>query len=197
MNDKKEKSNYLIIGTVIAAVVILLVLIIIWLFTNSRETRISEDTDYGAVFSLECESNKSEDAFFKPYDAIRVKHRIISIFKGNNLDNISYDFEGTYNSEDKATNAEAWLHADYNLHFKDTDVYPESYSPNFAVIKSKVRILIYADRQRLNQVIMPIFYLSSEDYDKLGEYSGEDLKGVYEKKGFTCTFREGDDIIEE
>lgn len=197
MDNKKEKHNYLIIGTVLAFVVAMFVLIVVWFFTNNRETRISEDVSYGAIASLECESTKSEDAFFKPYGAIRVKHKIISTFKGDNFDNMSYEFEGVYNSEDRATSAEAWLHADYNSHFRDTDVNPESYSPNFAVLKNKVRIAIYADRRKLNNMIAPIFYLFSEDYNKLEKLSREDFEKVYENKGFACILREGDDIIDE
>ena len=190
MNERKEKSNYLIIGVIVAAIVIILILVIIWFFTNNRETIISEDADYGSISSLECETTKSEDAFFKPYDATRVKHRIVSTFKGDNIDDMSYDFEGTYNSEEKATNAEAWLHADYNLHFRDTGVSPETYSSNFVITKSKVKILVYAEHKQINKVIAPLFYLTGDDYDKIWDYSGKELKKVYEEKGFTCTFRE-------
>ena len=182
MSRNKKQNNYLIIGSIFLAIIIILILVVVWLFSNNKETITSSD--------LSCESSSSEGRFFKPYDAIRVKHRIVMTFVNDVLNSASYTFHGTYNSDDKAENAEAWLHGDYNEHFKGTDLNPENYAPNFVSVNSKVDISLYVDRNKMNSVIMQVFNLNTEELAKFNDLHMDDFKTIYEKKGFTCTLHE-------
>ena len=187
---KKKGFRIDIAKSIVLTLIVLCVCIVIWLLTNKSETVVTETSKYGSISSLECESTSMEGAFFKNYNEQRVKHKIVATFNSNGIDNILYNYEGTYNSKEAATNAEAWLHGDYNKYFRDTGLNPESYSPNFSIVSSKLKIQLYSERSKLNKVVLPLFYLEEQVYDKLGELSGKDFEKLYENKGFSCTFRE-------
>ena len=190
MSVDKKHSNNLIIGTIILSVITVLVLIVVWALTNSKETVISDDVDYGSISSLSCESSSAEGFFFKPYGAIRVNHRIVMTFIGQALNSASYSFLGTYNSDMKAESAEAWLHGAYNEHFKAAGINPESYSPNFSSVGSKVTISVYSERNKMNNIVMQVFNMDAETFSRINDLNADDLKKFYEGKGFTCTFHE-------
>lgn len=190
MSNDNNRRNNLGIYIAIFSAVIILVLVVLWFFTNSKEMKISEDVKYGAINGLRCKTSSSENAFFKPYDAIRVEHEIVMTFVGESFNSASYNYLGTYNSDEKAENAEAWLHGDYNMSFRDSGISPERYSPNFASVGSKATISLFFDGSKLSRIVMPILYLTGDDYDKLADLSSEDFRRFYEEKGFTCNFTE-------
>lgn len=190
MSNKKERDKYLIIGVIVFAVIAMLVLVLIWLFTNNHETLISEDANYGTITSLECHSDHIEKSFFDPESAQRYTHLITATFKGDRLDNISYNYDGTYRSEGVADSELARMHADYNKYMGSVDVYSESLNPVFNAIKSKLKISLYGEPKTLNEAVMVLFFLEKEDYGKFKDLSGKDFKKRYESKGFDCTFHE-------
>lgn len=190
MSDKKRNNNYWIIWVIVLAVIAMLILFFIWILTNSHETLISDDLNYGSIASLQCYSNNAEKAFFDSKSAQRYTHTITATFKNDKLDDVSYSFEGTYRSNEVAETDLATMHAKYNEYMGGVDVYSESLNPVFNAMNTKMKIALYAEPKNLSEAVMTLFFLEKDDYGQLKNMKGIDFEKKYESRGFKCTFRE-------
>lgn len=186
MKDKKKESGYLIAGTFILATIIVLILVVVWFFTNNHETIISEEFNQGAVSSLECSSTDDEDAFFSSEAAQRFEHIIKILFYDENLKETSYRFNATYNSDSMAEKNKVKLHADYNKYMSAVGLNSESLNPVFSMDKSKLMVSLYAEAKKLDSAVARLFFIDTDDYAKISDYSVDDFSKMYESKGFTC-----------
>lgn len=187
--NKGSRVNTMMIAALVL-VVGAVILAIMWLLTNRHETKISNTINTDNYSSLICESNSPEEPFFVSKSVQRFTHELKVMFNNGHLNDISYRYEGTYNSNDVAETAMAEMHADYNKYMSGGGVYQEKLNPVFATDKTKTRISLYAEPDKLNNVVARLFFLGEDDLNKLGSYSQSDLKELYEKKGFSCTIHD-------
>lgn len=190
MSENKKSRIDTVSIAVLASIVGAVTLIIIWLLTNHHETRVSTTTDMGNYGSLACTSQNPDEPFFVSKNVQRFIHELTVMFTNEHVNDFSYRYEGTYNSEGAAETAMAEMHASYNKYMASGGVYQEKLNPVFMTDKTKVRISLYAEPEKLNNVVARLFFLSDEDLSKLGDYSQSDLKELYEKKGFSCTIHD-------
>ena len=184
--SENKKSRIDIVKTVVLMLIVGAVCLTIWLLTNQRETRISTTTETGNYGSLICTSSSPSEPFFVSKNVQRFTHEVTAMFTNEHLKDVSYKYEGTYSSTGTAETAMAELHADYNKYMANGGVYQEKLNPVFTTDKTKVRVSLYAEPEKLNSVVAKLFFLSDDDLSKLSKYSQNDLKKVYEKKGFSC-----------
>ena len=187
---KKKSNKSSIIKAICLALILGVIPILVWFLTNKSETRTTTENTYASISSLQCSSTNLEDVFFKPETVQRYEHRIKALFKNNSLDAISYNFEGTYSSNGVAENAMAKFHATYNKYMGSQNLEAQSLSPNFSAVKTKVTISLYAERKKINSGILPIFFLETEDIEKIEKYDGKEFEKYYKTKGFSCNCKE-------
>ncbi len=188
VEKKRNKSN--ILKAICLALILGAIPILIWFLTNKSETRITEDTTYASISSLQCSLANSEEAFFKSENVQRYEHKIKVLLKNDKLDAISYNYEGTYNSNAVAEDAMAKFYAAYNKYMASLNLNPQDLTPNLSAVKTKVTISLYAERKKINSGILPIFFLEREDIEKIEKYDGKEFEKYYKNKGFSCTFKE-------
>jgi len=181
---KKEQKKYIDIGILI--LIIGLILIIIWLLTFEKEsisTTEPENTNYA---SLECTSSSPTNPFFSSSTVQRFTHEIKVLISNNKIKEMSYRYDGTFNSSDAAESARAWMHTDYNKYMQANNVYQEILNPVFSVQKSKVTVSLYAESKKINLTVARLFFIDENDFESIDDYTAEDLKKLYESKGFSC-----------
>lgn len=188
VEKKGNKSN--ILKAICLALILGAIPILVWFLTNRSETIITEDTVQASVSALQCSSNKSEDAFFLPEKVQRYEHKIKVLFKNDAIDAISYNYEGTYSSNNEAEDEMSKFYADYNIYMVSQNLDAQSLSPNLSAVKTKVTISLYADRKKMNSGTLPIFFLDGEDLEKIEKFGEEEFEEYYKNKGFSCTFKE-------
>lgn len=189
MSEKRNRHNkYLIIGIVFVFIVVIIVGIILWFILNKSETYTSEDIKYGNNSSLSCTSNSSDYAFFKTDSALDHTHKVVALFRDDKLHDLSYEYDGNYETNAGADNAMDVMHADYNIYLGNKGVDSESLSPVFSNNGNKTKVSLYADSGKLNIITAPLFFISDEEFYSLSKYGSKDIKNNYESKGFKCEY---------
>lgn len=187
---KKEKNKKLIRDTVVVVIVSLILSVLIMLLLNGSETHTSSQSEGVKISSLYCESGAPVDPFFVSPGVINPKHELKVTFRAGELDKISYNFYGTYSDNKTAETASSRLHADYNIHMGQNDVYQEIYYPTFVATGNSVKVNLYADKGTVKPATAKIFFLNSEQYANMNSYSSDDFTKVYADRGFSCIFHE-------
>lgn len=108
------------------------------------------------------------------------------MFTDKKVKEMSYRYDGTFNSDDAAESAKAAMHADYNKYMSANGVYQETLNPVFSSHKSKLVISLYAETKKINQTIAKLFFINDDEYKKTGDFTLEDFKKFYELRGFSC-----------
>ena len=183
----EEKKNNSLVATVICLVIIVaFICIVIWLLTHQSETRYSvpkEETDTSA---LKCTSSNGEDALLFAKSSQRNEYVLRFSFKDDRAKQISYEYNSVYNSDEAASSASADLFQEYVVFMEKNDVMRDSLNPNFAPVKSKLKISLYWDLSKGLGAVAPIFFMTEEEYNKLDKSGNADIKKMYEGKGFSC-----------
>lgn len=190
MSEKNKQEKKAIVGAILFGLVVVFIGVITWLLTHKTEIYTSEGSIDTDASSLDCVASHPTDAFFVSSVAQSFEHRLKLIFKGEVVSDISYVFEGTYNSDSIAETAMAEMHAQYNKYMGKYGVSAENYNPVFTSVKAKANISIYVERAKLNNVIARIIFISDDEFRKIDEYKPEDFKKNYENRGFYCTNHE-------
>lgn len=184
--DKKNKKKSVFIGAAILALIVLLIALVIWFLTYKKESYTSTDMQDSNYEALECESMEPSEPFFAFETAQRSKHDVKILFLNSNVKEMSYKYEGTFNSDTSAENAEARMHADYNKYMGANGVNAEILNPVFSVNKSKLYISLYAEAKKVNKTVAKMFFVKDEEFDKIGDFNVKTFKKFYEDKGFAC-----------
>ncbi|MBR2831091.1 hypothetical protein IKE83_01910, partial [Candidatus Saccharibacteria bacterium] len=127
-----------------------------------------------------------DEPFFKSDTAQRYTHEIRATFKGDKLDDISYVYEATYNSPEAVESANAALHADYNTYMGENNQNQGMLEPIFANLKSKLKVSLYGNRSKLNDVTVKFFFLEPAEVQEMGKNDMDKLEKLYKEKGFSC-----------
>ena len=186
MSEKENKNRLIVIKTIALIILIVAIGIVIWLLTARHETHISTTTGSSDYRSLECSAAHPDDPFFAPETAQKISHDVSILFTDDNLKEISYRFEGVYNTEEKAEFNKVKMHADYDKYMVSGGLNQEILNPVFSIDKTKVRISLYAEAKKVNSVVARLFFMTGDDFEKISEFKPEDYRKMYESKGFTC-----------
>lgn len=191
MREERNRHNKkIIIRAMVFALIVGIVALVIWFLTYKNESYTSTETggsDYG---SLECTSSNPTEPFFAHETAQRATHDVKILFTGGEMKEMSYRYDGTYNSDNSAKDAEAWMHADYNKYMGENGVKHGILNPVFSVSKSKLTISLYAESKKVNKAVARLFFINEEEYGKMGGYAVQDYRKIYESKGFTCKIQD-------
>ena len=190
MSKEKSGKTSAVAFAVLFALVAGVVVFVLWAVFNKDESIETTDTTNGSTSALECTIKSTEDAFFDDNEMQRSEYTVTVLLKDDTLSSVSYKYKGTYTDEKMAEDAEARLHAKYNNYLGGKGLNNETYNAIFNINKTKVEISLYSERKKFNNVIAPIFFVSEEDFPKVGEYSLKDFKKMYEKAGFSCSAHE-------
>lgn len=188
--EKKKKKNNLPIVIIILFIIVLLLLLLSLIFSQ-RETKTSEEMDGLTVGILDCKAESPEEPFFSSEGALEKTHEVKITFRGGMADKLSYNYQGTYESEGGAESVRTNLHASYNIYMGRNGLDQEGLSPTFDYIGEKVQINLFAERDKtLNSITANLFFLNSGEVVNLKKYNNVDLEKIYKKKGFNCTFKD-------
>ena len=183
---EKVKDHMLIVKAIFFALLVGIIALVIWFLTYKQESYTSSETKEGNYSALECTASDPSEPFFTFESTQEMTHTIKVLFTEERLKDIMYKYDGTYVSQEAAENAEAWLHADYNEYLGANGVDRESLSPTFSVNNNKLMISIYAEAQKINDVVARLFFMDTDASNKVKDFSLKDYKMLYEAKGFTC-----------
>ena len=187
---KQEKTNNAILWIVIILGLIIFAFLI-WVFANKNETYTSRDNNSNTHLSfIQCSAKVKTDHLFSSYASSNSNYRLKMIFKNNKIDDISFEYTDTYNSEKEAENALAAMHGSYNIYMRNQSLDPEKYNPVFIQTENQVKVSIYVENKRIVTPLAPIISLAPETIKTIDQYSPQDLKRIYERDGFTCGINE-------
>lgn len=181
---KKEQKKIIDIGILI--LIIGIILMIIWILSFKKESVSTTEPQNNNYASLECTSSSPTNPFFTSTTVQRFTHEIKVLFSDQKIKEISYRYDGTYNSNEAAESAKAHLHAEYNKYMARNGVYEETLNPVFSTNKSKLMVSLYAETKKINPTVARLFFISADDYQTIDNYTAEDFKKLYESKGFSC-----------
>ena len=184
--SEKKNSRGVIIRSIGFALAVGLVALVVCLLTYKQETHTTTDIKEGDYGALECNSSEPEEPFFVSQGVQRFTHEIKIMFAGDRVKEMSYRYDGTYNSDETAEHAMAIMHKDYNKYMESYALNSESLNPVFSENKSKITVSLYAESKKVDTAVARLFFIQGEDFDKLNDYKPEDYKKMYESKGFTC-----------
>ena len=182
-SDKKKMSAVI---AVIIGLIVGVLTIAIWLLTYKQESYISTDIELGNHGTLECTSSSPVGPFFAFETQREAEHIIRVLFTGEKIKELSYRYDGKFNSDNAAVNAEAWMHADYNKYMSANGVNQELLNPVFMVNGDKLTISLYAEVKKLGSAVASLFFISSDKYKDIKDYSMSDYNEMYRSRGFTC-----------
>ena len=186
-NGKKKFKKALIVYAFSMAIIAGIVALIIFALTNKRETHTYVNRNNGETSGLKCTIDKNDNAFFASDLATELRHTIKIMYNDNNIDKISYEYDGVYNSAEEAKKDAGKMHTDYNIYMGDHGVDHEILEPVFQYDGEKARIRLYLDDyKKMNSVIGKVFYIGSGIQDTVAKGSAEDTKKIFENKGFSC-----------
>lgn len=189
MSGKKYNGS-LVIKAICLGVVIVVVGVLIWLLTHKNEAHYTVSKNETETSALKCISTNGEDALLFYKSSQRNEYVLRFSFRDDRLSQLSYEYNSVYNSNEAASSASADLFQEYVVFMKEHGVERDSLNPNFAPVKSKLKISLYWDLTKGLKPVSPIFFMTEEEYDKLDKTGLSDVKKMYEAKGFSCTVAE-------
>ena len=184
--SKERDNKKAIVGVACLAVIMVIICVVIWLLTHKNEEHYTISKDDVETTSLECKSTSLEDAFFTSSMVQRYEHLFKFLFKDDRLAQASYDYSGVYNSENAAEGASADMQTKYFKYMQDNGHSNVDLKPNFAPVKSKLKISLYWDLSKVTGVAAPVFLMTDEEYNSLDKSGRSEVKKIYEEKGFSC-----------
>lgn len=186
-NGSRKTKKTLIIYAFSLAIIAGTAALVFFLLTNKRETHTYVNRNNGETSGLKCTIDKNDNAFFASDLATELKHTIKIMYNDNNIDKVSYEYDGVYNSAEEAKKDSGMMHTNYNLYMGDHGVDHEILAPVFQYDEKKARIRLYLDDYRkMNSVIGKVFYIGSGIQDTIAKGSIEEAKKIFENKGFSC-----------
>lgn len=181
------KKNNKILTFVLIGLGLIVLAILIAIFSNGKETRISELIENESVSALYCTSRGIEGAFFSSETANTIENEIKITYHNDNIDKLYYSYNGVYRSSDVTHGDEVKLHAKYNKYMGENGQRIEDLNPSYDEMKTKLHIGLYVDSyDMINEVTSLFFFINKDDISKVKKYSMEEMKKYYEDKSFSC-----------
>ncbi len=185
--EKKKNNKNNIIRAIVFALIVGIVAFAVFLLTFKKETHVNESYQDTDLSSLVCISNNNDSAFFSSDSANSVEHKIKIIYNNDSISEMSYEYEGVYDSDESAEHDSAVLHARYNEHMGHHDIDNGVLTPIFQTIDNKLKIRLYLDNyEKMNTVYGKLFYIGEGIIETVAKNSIDETKKIYENKGFLC-----------
>ena len=151
---------------------------------QTKEVRISTTEPNETSGALVCESKNPKDPFFTTDNAKEVEHEIKVTYYNDKANTFFYTYDAEFGSYNDADDAEAKIHADYNIYMASN---VNDFEDNFAAIEDETKAEIYAEAGNLGSKTARIFFMSQEEFDQFESgYQIDQLKKLYESKDFQC-----------
>ncbi len=184
-NHNKKK----LVG-IIGFIAIIIAAVGIYFLFQEKETNISSGVDIQKSNSIICESTNPNFATIFNSSAKESNYTIKIISKDNTADKISFEFDGVYETSDQAYTGNSTMHADYNNYMADVELSPDSLTPVFSYDEIKSKVILSGEFGDLNNSTAKLFYLDSEEFQNLDNYSIEEISNLYQSKGFHCVINQ-------
>lgn len=182
--DKKRSTK--IIGAIVIIIAMIIVALLFLLFGSYRETRTSQETITSAVAALDCKSTQPLQNVFSYKSNDSATHELKITFDNERIDKINYIYTGRFTDASATENALAEMHAKYNTYMGTTEIYHEDLTPVFTVDGTEGRINLFIERKKFTAGTAKLVFLDDDEYAKMKKAGIEDVKKLYENKGFRC-----------
>jgi len=179
---RKKRWITITVGLLFIFVIIVVIIIIF----NGRVEQTSVKINNSPTTGLFCKGSAVENPFFSQNDALSATHEIKVLLYDGEINTINYTRTGVYNTHDEAEEASSSLHANYNIYMSGNSIDQEALQPTFSVIDNKSIVNLSVNDKTLIPETARIVFLSVEQYANRKNYSLNEIKDIYEKKGFVC-----------
>ena len=183
--NKKNKTLLMRVG-VSFCIVVVLTLVVVLLVNNMNGVKTGDVIVSGdaEMIGLKCEDTTLLHPVFADVEPISWKNTITANFADDRLSTITYQYDGTYSSEDEVERARVFAEADYNLILSNE--YGQKiniFSHNFMSNGDVLSLTITGKADKVDSRTAPYFLLDAgNSFPKtLGS-----MKEAYESKGFSC-----------
>lgn len=185
-DNKPKKRKKILIGITVVAVVVAIISVIAYFLTNKQETYISTNSDKVRMETVYCVTSNSKDAFFAPAASLSDTHTIKMVFRDGSFYRASYSYEGSFQNNQSAVNANDTMHADYNKYMASYGINAEKLYPTFVVRDTKESINLYVEYQDFSAAIAKIFFIGADEYSNFHNINPEKVEQIYRNKSFQC-----------
>lgn len=178
----KNKTE-LLTRTIVVAVTAAAAAFASYLLFRTDETHITTTEPKKNTSVLVCQTKAMDGGFFSTRNTYNVEQKIKIIFTESMPDKLNYLYNGTYVSTEAASKANDVLHADYNIYM---GIDAEKLTPNFSIVNNTLVINLFASRDQMDVKVGKLFFLTDNETENFFEHKDEDLKELYQGKGFSC-----------
>lgn len=184
---KSKDSNTIKTVKIITFIAILVVIsVILTLIFRSHTTTTTVNKQGSDTSYIDCLASNPNDPFFISTTAESVSHEVKIILIDDKASKLSYNFHGTYSSNAAASKDIDNFNAKYYTYMGDHNLDHQLLSPNLAAVDTTSEVSLFAPLNKISSVTSQFFFLNEEQYQNLTNYSPDDLKDLYKKKGFLC-----------
>ena len=152
----------------IAILIIGALAFVIWQLTQPKTTTTSETSENAMITSMTCTAGDVENSVFDTYGAHNIKYTINLLFKDGQLDQLSYQYSGEYDSETAAEAQLPALWADYNLDLQDRGLTSTYFSgTNVGRVGNTLQISFLADETTLTPQVADYLMMDTDENGEL------------------------------
>ena len=186
-NIKLKTASKIILFLVILGIVIGL----LWWLLRPHTTTESDVTESAKITSMTCTGGNVVNEVFDTSSATAVSYTLNLLFSDGILTQLTYQYEGTYESEEAAAAQLPYLHADYNLDLQDRGL-TSTYFDGTTVgqVDNVLQVNFTADSETLTADVADYLLM---DLDENGELPStyDAVKANYVNRSFVCV-----DVVE-
>lgn len=183
MATAKQKTA---IKIVVALVVLAAIIYIIWWALQPKTTTSSETNESAVVTSMTCTAGDIENPVFGTYDAKNVQYNINLLFNDDELTQLSYQYIGTYDSQEAAESQLLNLTNDFNLGLQNRGLDARYFSgTNIARVGGTLQVNFYADQDTMTPQVADYLLMDADENGELPSTSAE-VRANYVGRSFVC-----------
>lgn len=185
---KQINAKKSVIYVFVAGIAIALIIVAVLLF-KPKTTYVEGGEEIYTIDLLDCRISEHEGAFFNSKIADEALHEIRVTFRENKIDKIYYEYKTSFSSEEVAKSQNAEMHANYNIYMGNKGIEPGKLDPRFSTIDNETTVSLIAEKGDLALSNVSLFFLDANDFQKINSRSIEEMKKLYEGKGFKCVIQ--------
>lgn len=181
-NKNRNNNVKMVVFVFIIIIVLLVVFFLLFSKNNIFESEKENTVRYGALI---CERNYQESGdILTTNNPVSVDEELDVVYRNDELDRISFVYTGTYATHADAVQAEANIHAAYNIYIGKLGIGTGDYVNTYDIMDDVMKMTLTTGVERINRSSYPLFFLDEED--DMGKMSVEDFREAYNNKGFSC-----------
>lgn len=188
--SQQYKMNPTARNIIIVICAVAIIALIAWAFKGNTTTTNTGGTEYADSSTLSCKGANIDRGSFKTYGAISTSYDISIIFHDDQLYNLTYIFSAEYSDETAAVNAEAGMHANFNISLADSGAGSNAFSgSNWSVSGTTVQVNVFANKDQITTQTADELMINLKnpgtDIASVPTTLSE-LKENYTQQGFLC-----------